>query len=81
MTTVLSTVRTQQALILASSVMLTFLQCGFTPQYSGLEKLQQKYKDQGFTVLGFPCNQFGEHIVGLLRPFHGTRSKSLAQSH
>jgi len=32
--------------------------CGFTPQYAGLEALQEKYKAQGFTVLGFPCNQF-----------------------
>lgn len=33
--------------------------CGFTPQYTGLESLYQKYKGQGFTILGFPCNQFG----------------------
>jgi glutathione peroxidase len=32
--------------------------CGFTPQYEGLERLQQAYRDRGFTVLGFPCNQF-----------------------
>jgi glutathione peroxidase len=32
--------------------------CGLTPQYEGLEKLQKTYGDQGFTVLGFPCNQF-----------------------
>ena len=32
--------------------------CGFTPQYAGLEALYEKYKDRGFTVLGFPCNQF-----------------------
>ena len=32
--------------------------CGFTPQYAGLESLHQRYKDRGFTVLGFPCNQF-----------------------
>jgi glutathione peroxidase len=33
-------------------------QCGLTPQYSGLQKLQERYGDQGFSVLGFPCNQF-----------------------
>lgn len=33
-------------------------QCGLTPQYEGLEALQKKYGAQGFTVLGFPCNQF-----------------------
>ena len=32
--------------------------CGFTPQYSGLQALQERYADRGFTVLGFPCNQF-----------------------
>jgi glutathione peroxidase len=32
--------------------------CGLTPQYEGLQKLQQTYGDRGFTVLGFPCNQF-----------------------
>jgi glutathione peroxidase len=32
--------------------------CGFTPQYAGLEALYEKYADRGFTVLGFPCNQF-----------------------
>ena len=39
-------------------------QCGFTPQYEGLEKLYQKYKDKGFAVLGFPCNQFGAQEPG-----------------
>jgi glutathione peroxidase len=33
--------------------------CGFTPQFGGLEKIHQTYKDQGLAVLGFPCNQFG----------------------
>ncbi len=33
--------------------------CGFTPQYAGLEALYRKFQDQGFAVLGFPCNQFG----------------------
>jgi glutathione peroxidase len=32
--------------------------CGLTPQYEGLERLQQRYEDRGFSVLGFPCNQF-----------------------
>ena len=38
--------------------------CGFTPQYKGLENLYEKYKDQGFLVLGFPCNQFGSQEPG-----------------
>jgi glutathione peroxidase len=39
-------------------------QCGLTPQYEGLERLQQRYADQGFSVVGFPCNQFGEQEPG-----------------
>ena len=38
--------------------------CGFTPQYEGLEELYRKYKDKGFAVLGFPCNQFGGQEPG-----------------
>ena len=38
--------------------------CGLTPQYSGLEDLQRKYEDRGFTVLGVPCNQFGAQEPG-----------------
>ena len=39
-------------------------ECGFTPQYEGLEKLYQTYKDQGFEILAFPCNQFGGQEPG-----------------
>jgi glutathione peroxidase len=42
----------------------TASRCGFTPQYAGLETLYRKYKDQGFVVLGFPCNQFGAQEPG-----------------
>ncbi|MGW7002162.1 glutathione peroxidase [Streptomyces sp. NPDC054933] len=38
--------------------------CGLTPQYEGLERLQKRYADRGFTVLGFPCNQFGGQEPG-----------------
>ncbi len=38
--------------------------CGFTPQYEGLESLYRKYKDRGFVVLAFPCNQFGAQEPG-----------------
>lgn len=38
--------------------------CGYTPQYAQLEELQQRYVDRGFTVLGFPCNQFGQQEPG-----------------
>ena len=42
----------------------TASQCGFTPQYAGLERLHREYKDRGFSVLGFPCNQFGKQEPG-----------------
>jgi glutathione peroxidase len=38
--------------------------CGFTPQYTGLENLYRKFRDRGFAVLGFPCNQFGQQEPG-----------------
>jgi glutathione peroxidase len=38
--------------------------CGLTPQYTGLERLHEQYHDRGFSVVGFPCNQFGEQEPG-----------------
>ena len=56
----------------------TASKCGFTPQYDGLEALYQKYKDQGFVILGFPCDQFkhqepgsDEEIAEFCRINHG----------
>lgn len=44
--------------------------CGFTPQYEGLEALYEKYKDRGFVVLDFPCNQFGHQAPGTEAEIH-----------
>ena len=45
-------------------VVNTASKCGFTPQYKGLEAIYRQFKDRGFAVLGFPCNQFGEQEPG-----------------
>ncbi len=42
----------------------TASKCGFTPQFAGLEAIYEKYKDRGFVILGFPCNQFGAQEPG-----------------
>ena len=53
-------------------------QCGYTPQYEGLQKIYSKYKDQGFVVLGFPANNFGAQEPGTdqeIKTFCATRYK------
>lgn len=45
-------------------VVNTASECGFTPQYAGLQKLYEEYAAQGLVVLGFPCNQFGKQEPG-----------------
>lgn len=42
----------------------TATECGFTPQYKGLQELYDKYKEKGFEILDFPCNQFGKQAPG-----------------
>jgi len=49
-----------QALLIVN----TASKCGFTPQYAGLEQLHRAYHDRGFSVIGFPCNQFGAQEPG-----------------
>ncbi|MEM8660413.1 MAG: glutathione peroxidase [Pseudomonadota bacterium] len=45
-------------------VVNTASKCGFTPQFAGLEEMYETYKDDGFEILGFPCNQFGKQDPG-----------------
>jgi glutathione peroxidase len=44
--------------------------CGLTPQYEGLEEIYERYRDRGFVVLGFPCNDFGEQEPGTAEEIH-----------
>lgn len=60
--------------------------CGFTPQYEGLQKLYDKYKDSGFEILDFPCNQFfnqapgtNEEIVNFCQLTYNTTFKTFAK--
>ena len=65
----------------------TASKCGFTPQYDGLEALYKKYKDQGFVVIGFPCDQFAgqepgsnEEIAEFCRLNHGVTFPLMAKT-
>ena len=60
--------------------------CGFTPQYEGLEALYKKYKDRGFEILDFPCNQFlgqapgtDEEVVSFCQLTYGTTFKTFSK--
>ena len=58
----------------------TASKCGFTPQYEGLNNLHLKYGDEDFSVLGFPCNQFGKQEPGTnqeIQEFCSLNSQSL----
>ncbi len=48
----------------------TATKCGFTPQYKALEALYEKYKAEGFSILDFPCNQFGQQAPGSAAEIH-----------
>lgn len=49
----------------------TATKCGFTPQYEDLEALYQKYRDRGFEILDFPCNQFAHQAPGSIEEING----------
>lgn len=64
----------------------TATKCGFTPQYEGLEELYEKYKDQGFEILDFPCNQFlnqapgsNEEVASFCQLKFGTKFKTFGK--
>ena len=54
--------------------------CGFTPQYEGLETLYQRFRERGFVVLGFPCNQFGAQEPGTADEITGFCQKNYGVS-
>ncbi|MFN8117300.1 MAG: glutathione peroxidase [Bacteroidia bacterium] len=54
----------------------TASKCGFTPQYKELEALYQQYKDKNFTIIGFPCNQFGAQEPGTSSEIHDFCTKN-----
>lgn len=58
----------------------TASQCGFTPQYAGLEELNKKYRDRGLKVLGFPCDQFGHQEPGDSKTIAGFCQKNYGVS-
>lgn len=67
-------------------VVNTASECGFTPQFAGLEQLWETYRDQGFTIIGFPCNQFGgqdpgtnEEIVDFCQKNYGVTFPMMAK--
>jgi glutathione peroxidase len=51
-------------------------ECGYTPQYAGLQKLSEVYQDKGLVVLGFPCNQFGAQEAGSAEQIQAFCSKN-----
>ena len=57
-------------------VVNTASECGFTPQYKGLEELYQKYKDKNFVIIGFPCNDFGGQEPGSATEIRGFCTKN-----